>query len=90
MAFCTIVEWDSDVDFSRFAELNESSAPDQLPAGCISRIIGRVSTGACVIEVWQSGEDARRFSEESASDWRVGNPAAHSRRGFEAAVDRTR
>jgi hypothetical protein len=88
MAFCTIVEWDGDVDFNRFAALNETSgAQDELPAGCLSRIVGRVKTRACVIEVWQSGEDARRFSEESAPQISASEMPPPTRvEGFEATV----
>jgi hypothetical protein len=91
MAFCTIVEWDTDVDFSRFAETVESSARNQLPAGCLSRIVGTVGTGSCVIEVWESGEDARRFSEESAPQVGASELPPPTRvDGFEATVYRTR
>ena len=64
MAFCTIVEWNTDADFGRLTGLTESDGTQmELPAGCLSRIVGQLETGECVIEVWQAGEDAKRFSE---------------------------
>jgi hypothetical protein len=67
MAFCTIVEWSTDVDLGRLTALGESDGTHtELPPGCLSRLVGALETGACVIEVWQSGEDARRLREESA------------------------
>jgi hypothetical protein len=66
MAFCTIVEWDGDLDPRHFKALAESAGvQDELPAGCVSRVFGHVGTGACVIGVWQTGDDAKRFSEQS-------------------------
>jgi hypothetical protein len=67
MAFCTIVEWESEIDPAALAALQESAgAQSELPAGCLSRLVGKAGPGPCVIEIWQSGEDAKRFSEESA------------------------
>jgi hypothetical protein len=36
------------------------------PSGLSGRIAGVDDTGARVIEVWRSGDDARRFAEQSA------------------------
>lgn len=67
MAFCTIVEWETGVDFGGLGEPGKSSGiEDALPEGCLSRIVGQLNPGACVIEVWESGADAKRFSERTA------------------------
>jgi hypothetical protein len=69
MAYCTIVEfrWDAAFGPEQFANVIESSGPvDELPAGCVSRIIGADDTGARTIEVWRSSDDARAFAEKSA------------------------
>ena len=71
MPFCTIVEFEFDEAFGReqFASMIERAGPvDELPAGCVSRIVGVDDTGARVIEVWGSGDDARAFAELSAPD----------------------
>jgi hypothetical protein len=71
MPFCTIVEFEWTEGFGReqFARMIERAGPvDQLPAGCLSRTVGADDTGARVIEVWRSGEDARAFAERSAPD----------------------
>jgi hypothetical protein len=89
MAFCTIVEWDVDFDFARLTD--SAGADEELPGGCLSRLVGRLETGACVIEVWQTGEDAKRFSEESAPKVSASEMPPPSRVvGFEAAVFQTR
>ncbi len=68
MAFCTIVEWDSHVDFGPLeAASAESRGRAALPAGCLSRIHGQSQTGTFAIEVWQTADDAKRFSERSAT-----------------------
>jgi hypothetical protein len=36
------------------------------PSGLSGRIAGVDDTGARVIEAWRSGDDARRFAEQSA------------------------
>ena len=66
MPFCTIVEfqWDESFDHAAFAQ-TVGGAGDVLPAGCLSRISSIDATGARMIEVWQSGEDARAFAEQS-------------------------
>ncbi len=66
MPFCTLLEWDADFDMALFDELSErSGGRDKLPEGCLARVVGPVATGARVIEVWESEEDARRFSEQN-------------------------
>lgn len=65
MAYCTIVEfeWDETFDHSGFSSLiAEEQNP---PPGRISRIAGIGSTGARMIEVWRSSDDARAFAEQS-------------------------
>lgn len=65
MPFCTLLEWDGDFDLSRYEAMNQrAGGHDLLPDGCLSRIVGQVETGARIIEVWESPDDARRFSEE--------------------------
>jgi hypothetical protein len=67
MPFCTLLEWDAGFDMADIDELNErAGVQDDLPDGCLARIVGRVPTGARVIEVWESEDDARRFSERTA------------------------
>lgn len=67
MPFCTLLEWDSGFDMERYHELNERSGThDELPEGCLARIVGSVETGARVIEVWESDEHAKRFADENA------------------------
>jgi hypothetical protein len=71
MPFCTIVEfeWTEGFGQEQFASMIERAGPfDDLPAGCLSRIVGVDDAGARVIEVWGSGEDARAFAERSAPD----------------------
>jgi hypothetical protein len=64
MPFCTLLEWDSGFDQDLFDHLNErAGTTDELPDGCLARIVGLVESGARVIEVWESPEDAQRFSE---------------------------
>ena len=68
MAFCTIVEFEWDAGFGRdqFTDMIERAGPvDDMPAGCVSRIVGVDDAGARVIEVWRSGDDARAFAEKS-------------------------
>ncbi len=62
MAFCTIVEWDQDVS----AALRKLHGEDGPPAGSLVRVIGSTKSGTYAIEIWESGEDARRFAEASA------------------------
>jgi hypothetical protein len=67
MPFCTIVEfeWDDSFDHEAFAR-NVGAGAEQMPAGCLSRISSIDASGARMIEVWRSGEDARAFAEQSA------------------------
>ena len=65
MPFCTMVEWDTGFDVDLHDKLTAQAGPG-LPAGCLSRIVGIVGTGAKVIEVWQSPDHAQRFAESSA------------------------
>jgi len=69
MPFCTIVEFEWDETFGReqFTDMIGQVGPAEgLPAGCLSRIVGIDDTGARVIEVWNSSDDARAFAEKSA------------------------
>ena len=67
MPFCTLLEWDRGFDLERYNRLNERAGThDDLPEGCVSRIVGLVESGARVIEVWESDQDARRFADENA------------------------
>lgn len=65
MPFCTVLEWD-EFDMALFDELRErTGGDDKLPDGCVARIAGTVGTGARVIEVWKSPDDARRFADQN-------------------------
>jgi hypothetical protein len=67
MAFCTLLEWDSDFPFERYNAMNaQAGVHDSLPNGCLVRIVGRVESGARVIEVWRAGDDAKRFNDANA------------------------
>jgi hypothetical protein len=91
MAFCTIVEWGSDFDPSHMAALAESVDSQELPDGCLSRLVGRTGSGACVIEVWQTGDDAQRFTEQSLPQASASAMPPPSRvEGFEAESFQTR
>lgn len=69
MTFCTIVEFEWNDEFGRdqlqaaMAKLAQPSGP---PEGRLTRIVGMDDNGARVIEVWRTGDDARRFAEQSA------------------------
>lgn len=68
MAFCTQLEWDHDFPFDRYAAMTSASGSHgALPEGCLTRIVGRVETGARMFEVWETPDDARRFAEKSAA-----------------------
>jgi hypothetical protein len=69
MPFCTIVEfeWDETFDHEAFGTALGARG-DALPDGCLSRISSIDASGARMIEVWQSGEHARAFAEQSAPD----------------------
>ena len=66
MPYCTIVEfeWDDTFDHEAFAS-TISAAGEALPDGCLSRISSIDAAGARMIEVWQSGAEARAFAEQS-------------------------
>ena len=60
------MEWDSGFDRAMFDHLTERAGTiDELPDGCLTRIVGRVESGARVIEVWESDQDAQRFAERT-------------------------
>jgi hypothetical protein len=66
MPFCTLLEWDAGFDQALFDRLNErAGTSDELPDGCLARIVGLVESGARVIEVWESDAHAQRFAEQS-------------------------
>lgn len=68
MPFCTLAEFEWDGSFGReqfTAAVGNADPGDELPAGCLSRITSVDDTGARVIEVWHSGDDARAFAEMS-------------------------
>src|SRR5215813_6920863 len=68
MPFCTLVEFEWDESFGReqfAAALGDAGPGDELPVGCLSRITSIDDTGARVIEVWRTGDDARAFAEKS-------------------------
>jgi hypothetical protein len=66
MPFCTLLEWDSGFDQALYDHLNErAGTSDELPEGCLARIVGRVESGARVIEVWESDTHAQRFAEQT-------------------------
>jgi hypothetical protein len=67
MPFCTQLEWDSDFPFDRYEEMARRGSHGSLPDGCLARVVGRKDTGAYILEVWESPDDARRFGEGSAS-----------------------
>jgi hypothetical protein len=92
MPFCTLLEWDAGFDMALIDELNErAGVQDDLPDGCLARIVGPVSTGARVIEVWESEEDARRFSEKTAPlIGEVNIPPPTGVAAFETSVFNTR
>jgi hypothetical protein len=68
MAFCTLLEWEGGFPFDRYQQMTDRTANHQeLPEGCLSRIVGRADGGgAAIIEVWRSSGDAQRFSEQNA------------------------
>jgi hypothetical protein len=87
MAYCTIVEWDEGFDLARYAAMAQRPGDDELPAGCLSRVVG----DRRVVEVWRSAEDAQRFGEQSAGLLAEQELPAPARvEGFEAAVFQTR
>jgi hypothetical protein len=68
MQFCTIVEfeWDETFDRERFTRIVTGAGAETAPPdGRLSQIAGIDETGARVIEVWRSADDARAFAEKS-------------------------
>jgi hypothetical protein len=87
MPYCTIVEfaWDESFDYEAFAR-TIGAGGDVLPTGCLSRISSIDATGARMIEVWESGQDARAFAERSAPDIDLAQLPAPTRvSGFEVS-----
>ena len=83
MAFCTIVEWDQDVSAELSKLHGDNDAP---PAGPLVRVFGSTESGTYVVEIWVSGEDARRFAETSAPALATSSLPPPTRvAGFEAA-----
>jgi hypothetical protein len=69
MPYCTIVEfdWAGHEDRQGFElAAGQLDTDGALPPGCISRIASVDEQGARVIEVWESGGDARKFAESAA------------------------
>jgi hypothetical protein len=66
VAFCTLLEFGDTFDLDRYAEMAERGGHGELPAGCLTRIVGKDEQRTGVIEVWDTGDDARRFGEPSA------------------------
>jgi hypothetical protein len=68
MPYCTIVEfeWDENLGRERFESVTGGSG-DSAVAGRLARIIGIDETGARVVEVWRSGNDARAFAEQTVA-----------------------
>ena len=62
MAFCTTVEWNEDLA-DALAGLHDNDVP---PEGLLVRIVGATDSGTHAIEIWRSGDDARRFAESTA------------------------
>jgi len=62
VAFCTVVEWDQDLG----EVLRTLPGSNTQPEGSLVRIFGSSEKGTYAIELWQSGEDARKFAESSA------------------------
>ena len=89
MPFCTLLEWDADFDFDTYQKLNERTGGHDLPEGCLSRIVGAVETGARIVEVWESPEHARKFSEANSpniTDLKIPAPTRVS--AFETSIYR--
>jgi hypothetical protein len=66
MPFCTIVEieWGENLDRERFERM-AGGTNDSAPDGRLARITGIDVTGARVVEVWRSGDDASAFAEQT-------------------------
>jgi hypothetical protein len=86
MPYCTIVEfeWDENLDRERFSGMLAGMGSGEAPAGRLSKIAGMDDSGARIIEVWRSGDDARAFAENSAPALAAGPMPRPSRvAGFE-------
>lgn len=92
MAFCTQLEWDSDFPFDRYEDMTRrAGSHESLPQGCLARIVGRKDTGAYILEVWKSSDDARRFGEASGpllKEFRMPMPSRSA--AFETVIFETR
>src|SRR5258708_33580758 len=79
MPFCTIVEfeWGENLERERFERM-AGGTNDSAPDGRLARITGIDDTGARVVEVWRSGDDARAFAEQTMA---VTGPMAAPGRG---------
>jgi hypothetical protein len=69
MTYCTVVEFERDGDFDHEGfrrTLGRLSEESPSPEGLLSRITGIDSSGARVIEVWRSGDNAQAFAKQSA------------------------
>jgi hypothetical protein len=83
MAFCTLVEWDQDITEA----LRSLPGSERQPDGNLVRIVGASDKGTYAIEVWNSGDDARRFAEHSASNLvQASLPPPTRVDGFQASV----
>lgn len=70
MPYCTIVEFEWSADCSRQdveALVFKSGPSSEEVVGRMSRIGGIDDSGAWMIEVWRSPEDAQAFAEKSSS-----------------------
>src|SRR3984893_7262275 len=90
MVFCTVVEWDQDITETLRSLPGSESQPD----GILVRIVGASDKATYVIEVWNSGDDARRVAEQSPSNLgQVSLPHRHgstdSRRPSRISAPRT-
>jgi len=92
MPFCTLLEWDHDFDLAQYEAMNErAGGHDSLPDGCLCRVVGAVDTGARILEVWQSADDAKRFNDAHAhlvAEFQLPQPSRVS--AFETSVYQAR
>ena len=91
MPYCTIVEfeWNEGLDRAAFdAMMATTGQGGPLPEGLLTRLVGVDDSAARVIEVWQSGADARAFAERSAPATSQ-MPASTRVVGFEATSYQT-
>ena len=92
MTFCTVLEWDSAFPFDRYDEMNQrAQGHETLPEGCLTRIVGGADGAATIIEVWRTGDDARRFSDQHShllSEFAM--PAPTRAAAFQTTIFQTR